>query len=125
DPSSEPIRISRFETALELLKAKAYEQTGDSSRALSTYRRIYFQAPAAGEAAEAASAIQRLGSSLAAANKDEAITRAERLFAAKRFSEAYDAYTTAFAAFANSGTPELQARRATAAANARRYPEAT
>src|SRR6185369_6558167 len=43
----------------------------------------------------------------------------------KRFSEAYDAYTNAFASFPASSTPAAQAKRAIAAANARRFPEAT
>jgi len=108
-------------TALSLT-AKSYEQT-DATRALGVYRRIYFFAPAAAESADAAAAITRLGSSLAPANAEEANTRAEKLFAAKRFSEAYDAYTDAMTRF--SGSPELQARRAISAANARRFPEAT
>src|SRR5207249_1032627 len=56
---------------------------------------------------------------------EEAITRAEKLFTAKRFSEAFDAYTDAFVRFPTSATPELQARRAIAASNARRYADAT
>ena len=79
-----------------LLAAKAYEQTGDSTRALANYRRVYFFAPASAEASEAATAITRLGSSNAPATADEAKARAEKLFAAKRYSEAYDAYTSLF-----------------------------
>jgi len=111
-------------TAL-LLTAKSYEQTGDTTRALAAYRRVYFFASASVESTEAAAALTRLSSSTSAANAEEAVTRAERLFAAKRFSEAYDAYTDAFTRFAATGTPERQARRATAAANARRYADAT
>jgi soluble lytic murein transglycosylase len=102
--------------------AKSYEQT-DATRALAAYRRIYFFAPASAESADAAAGITRLGSSLAPANADEANTRAEKLFMAKRYSEAYDAYTGALTRF--SGSPELQARRAISAANARRLPEAS
>jgi len=123
--NDEAIRIAKFDAAAELLRAKAYEQTGDQTRALATYRRIYFFAPASIEATEAASAIPRLGSSLSAANKDEAIPRAQNLFAAKRFGEAYDAYTSAFTAFTGSATPQLQSQRVIAAANARKYPEAS
>lgn len=107
-----------------LLAAKAYEQTGDPTRALANYRRTYFFAPASMEASEAASALARMSSSTAPATADEAITRAEKLFAGKRYSEAYDAYTTAFASFPNSASAALQAKRATAAANARRYADA-
>ena len=40
---------------------------------------------------------------------------AEKLFAAKHFGEAYDAYTDAFTRYPTSATPELQARRVVAA----------
>jgi peptidoglycan lytic transglycosylase len=110
-------------TAL-LLTAKAYDQT-DATRALAAYRRIYFFAPASTESSEAASAISRLGSSLAAASPDEANTRAERLFGAKRYGEAYDAYTEAFLRFPTAVTAELQSHRVIAAANARKFLEAT
>jgi soluble lytic murein transglycosylase len=111
-------------TAL-LLTAKAYEQTGDSTRALGSYRRLYFFAPASAEAGEAASAIARLGSSTAPASAEEAKSRAEKLFAAKRYSEAYDAYTSLFLGSPASATSELAARRVIAAANARRFAEAS
>jgi soluble lytic murein transglycosylase len=125
DPSEEAIRINYLDAAVDLAKAKAYEQTGDATRALASYRRIYFYAPASAEAAEAATAIPRLSSSLSPANQGEAITRAQKLFAAKRFSEAYDAYTQAFGSFPAAASPEGQANRVIAAANARRFPEAT
>jgi soluble lytic murein transglycosylase len=106
-----------------LLTAKAYEQT-DATRALAAYRRIYFFAPASAEASEAATAITRLNSSLAAASEDEANTRAEKLFAVKRYGEAYDAYTDAFLRFPTGVTAELQSHRVIAAANARKLTEA-
>ena len=124
DPSDDTIRIVSYDAALELMRAKAYEQTGNPTQALAAYRRVYFFVPSSAEASEAAAAIPRLNSSLSAANQAEAVARAHGLFAAKRFSEAYDAYTTAFASFAAAATPEGQANRAIAAANARRFPEA-
>jgi len=124
DPSNDSIRISSIEPAADLLKAKAYEQTGDSTRALAAYRRIYFYMPASPEAAEAATAIPRLNSSLSPANAGEAQTRAEKLFAGRRYSEAYDAYTTAFTAFPNTANSTTQSHRVIAAANARKYLEA-
>jgi predicted Zn-dependent protease len=54
-------------TAL-LVAAKAYEQTGDSTRALANYRRLYFYASTSTEAADAPAAINRLGSSTVPAN---------------------------------------------------------
>ena len=117
--------LEKDDAAALLLVAKAHEQTGDPTAALASYRRIYFFAPAAAEAAEAATSITRLNSTTAPANAEEASVRAAKLFTAKHFSEAFDAYTDAFTRFPSSATPELQARRAIAAANARRFPEAT
>src|SRR5258707_1450680 len=116
---------AKDDAAALLLTAKAYEQTGNWSGALASYRRICFFAPASAEAAEATTAITRLNSSTAPANAEEATTRAEKLFAAKRFSEAYDAYSNAFTSFPASTTPSLQEHRIIVAANARKFPEAT
>jgi soluble lytic murein transglycosylase len=114
---------AKDDAAALLLTAKAYEQSGSATGALAAYRRIYFFSPE--ESTEASSAMTRLNSALAPVNSEEAIGRAEKLFAAKRFSEAFDSYTDAFARFSNSATPELQARRAIAAANAKRFADAT
>lgn len=97
------------------LTAKAYEQKGDSIRALAAYRRIYFYAPASNESAEAASALARLNSIKAPVNNNEAITRANKLYEAKRYGDAADAYAESFARFpATAGTP-AQLRRGIAA----------
>ena len=115
---------AKDDAAALLLTAKAYEQTGNSTGALAAYRRIYFFAPASAEAAEATASIARLNSNAFPANTEEAIVRAENFFAAKRFSEAYDAYGNALASFPNSANATLQAHRVIAAANARKFPEA-
>jgi peptidoglycan lytic transglycosylase len=112
---------AKDDAAALLLTAKSYEQT-DATRALAAYRRIYFFAPASAESSEAAAAIMRLGSSLAAANAEEANARAEKLFSARRYGEAYDAYTDALSRF--PGSADAQARRVIAAANARKLTEA-
>ena len=128
-PAAAPVALRQLaakdDAAALQLTARAYEQTGNSSGALSSYRRIYFFAPASTEATEAASSLTRLSASTVPANAEEASARATKLFAAKHFSEAFDAYTDAFTRFPNTVTPELQARRSIAAANARRFPEAT
>ena len=116
---------AKDDPAALLLTAKAYEQTGNATNALAAYRRLYFFAPNSSEVGEAAAALTRLNSSTSAASAEEAVARAQKLFAAKRFSEAYDAYSDAFVHFPNSATPAGQANRAIAAANARRYPDAT
>ena len=109
-----------------LVTAKAHEQTGDSGRALAAYRRIYFHAPAAPEAAEAARSLARLGSPLAPASAADATARATKLYEAKRYGEAAAAFGDAFARFPATADTPSQLRRGIAAFNAgtNRLPEA-
>jgi soluble lytic murein transglycosylase len=109
-----------------LVTAKAHERTGDTNRALAAYRRIYFYAPAAPETTEAAAALTRLGSPLAPASPAEATTRANKLYEAKRYSEAAGAFGDAFARFPATADTPSQLRRGIAAFNAGtgRLPEA-
>lgn len=107
-----------------LATAKAYEQTSDSTRALASYRRLYFFAPASDEAAEAATAIPRLSSTLSPASVEEAITRADRLYSARKFNDAAAAYGEAFGRFPATATPQNQLRRGIAAHTARNTPDA-
>ena len=104
--------------------AKAYEQTSDNTRALASYRRLYFFAPEAPESGDAATAITRLESTVSPASAEEAMARADRLYAAKKFSDALTAYGEAFAKFPATATNENQLRRGIAASNARKTPEA-
>ncbi len=102
-----------------LLTAKAHERNSDTKSAVSAYRRLYFYAPASSESAEAASALSRLGSSTSAASAEEAITRAEKLYEARKFADATQAYGNAFASFGATANPETQLRRVIAATTAR------
>ena len=52
--------IAKDDSAALLATAKAYEQTGDSARALANYRRVYFFAPASVEVGEATAALPAL-----------------------------------------------------------------
>ena len=114
----------KADAAALLLTAKAYEQTNDPVRALAAYRRLYFYAPAAPESVEAASAITRLNSTPSPATSEEAIARADKFFEAKRWGDAVNAYTDAFARFPDSVNPQRQLRRGTAAVNAKRTTDA-
>ena len=107
-----------------LVTAKAYEQISDQTRALAAYRRLYFFAPESSESAEAATAITKLGSNVAPASAEEAITRANRLYAARKFNDALTAYGDAFAKFPITATTENQLRRGIAAYSLRKTPEA-
>lgn len=107
-----------------LLTAKAYEQTSDSAHALGSYRRLYFYAPASSESVEAAGAIVRLGSTLSPGSAGEAIARADRLYDAKRFADASQAYGEAFTRFPDSANARTQLRRVVAAASTRKTADA-
>ena len=102
-----------------LLSAKASERNSDASRAVASYRRLYFYAPASAESAEAAAALARLGSSTSASNAEEALTRAEKLYEARKFADASQAYGAAFGSFPATATPETQLRRVISASTAR------
>ena len=111
------------DAAALLISARAFAQSGDNASALDAYRRIYFFAPASAESAQAQTMIPQLGSTLAPANENEAKVRAEKLFDAKRYNDAYQAYSDALSRFPNLANTQNQLRRGIAAANARR-PEA-
>ena len=112
------------DAAALLTTAKAAEQTSDQTRALATYRRLYFFAPASTESADAATAITRLGSTTSPATTEEAITRAHRLYDAKKFNDAATAFADAFAKFPATASTENQLRRGIAAYSARKTPDA-
>ncbi len=107
-----------------LLTARAHERNSDSARAVASYRRLYFYAPASAESSEAAGALARLGSSTAASSASEALTRAEKLYEARKFADASQAYGDAFASFSATASPETQLRRVIAAATARKTADA-
>jgi soluble lytic murein transglycosylase len=112
------------DAAALLLTAKAYEATGDSTRAFASYRRIYFYSPAASESVEAEAKLTQLNSTTAPATNAEAVTRADKLFEARRYSDAVNAYTEAFTRFPTTQSAPLQLRRGIAASSARRTPDA-
>ena len=128
DNAAVPLLLKDFaqadDAAALLATAKAYEQTSDQTRALAAYRRLYFFAPDSAESAEAATAITRLGSTTSPATVEEAITRADRLHAAKKFADAFTAYGDAFAKFPATATNESQLRRGIAAYSGRKTTEA-
>ncbi|MGI8836743.1 MAG: transglycosylase SLT domain-containing protein [Pyrinomonadaceae bacterium] len=117
-------RLAKDDAAALLLSAKARAQAGDNAQALAAYRRIYFFAPASSESVEAAASIPQYSSSLSPATQEEAITRADKLYAARRFSESAQAYADAFAKFPLTNNPQAQLRRGIAAANARKTADA-
>ena len=107
-----------------LATAKAHDQSSDPTRALAMYRRLYFYAPDSDASDEASGPLTKLGSSTSPASPEEALTRADRLYVARKFGDAFTAYTIAVGAFPATATPQTQLRRGIAAYNARKLPEA-
>ena len=103
-------------TAL-LLTAKAFTQAADSARALVAYRRIYFFAPASAESTQAAIVIPQLNGTVLPFTADEAVARAEKLYDAKKYDEALQAYTDALMRFPVLTNPQNQLRRGISASN--------
>jgi soluble lytic murein transglycosylase len=103
-----------------LITARAYEAVGKADLAQQTYRRIYFYAPASQAAADSA----KPGAALQPASAQEASARANKLYDARRYSEAADAYATAFARFPTTADAPSRLRQGIAAFNAKRYAEA-
>jgi soluble lytic murein transglycosylase len=123
-PGRLQLLAAKDDAAALLLSAKAYEQTGDATRALAAYRRLYFYAPANAESAEAVTGIPRLGSSLSPASATEALARADKLYQAKRFADASQAYADAFAKFPATADAATQLRRLIASASGRKTADA-
>jgi soluble lytic murein transglycosylase len=114
----------KADAAALALSARAAEQASDQTRALAAYRRLYFYAPTSAESAEAATALTRLNSTTAPASAEEATTRADRLYEAKRYGDAFNAYTDGFASFPNTASPQAQLRRGISALYAKRTADA-
>ena len=88
------------------LLARAHEQASDPTRALQSYRRLYFYAPASAESAEAASCTFAFRKHVGPGSAEEALARADGLYQAKKFSDATQAYGDAFARFPGSQNSE-------------------
>jgi soluble lytic murein transglycosylase len=115
---------AKDDPAALLWTGRAAERMSDSTRALASYRRLYFFAPASDEAGDAAQAIVKLGSTTSPATEEEARQRAVRLYDSRKFADAVQAYGDAFAKYPNTANSENQLRRGIAAYNSRKTPEA-
>jgi soluble lytic murein transglycosylase len=106
------------------LTAKAYEAQADQADAIKYYRRVYFRAPGTAAAKEAETKLTSLAQPLVPQNADEQLSRANRLFAAKNFGEAANAYNTLAAAFPSAVNTGVMLRRVTSLASSGRMPDA-
>ncbi|HEV7682072.1 MAG TPA: transglycosylase SLT domain-containing protein [Pyrinomonadaceae bacterium] len=115
--------VTKDDPAALLLTARTYVAS-DPALALAAFRRLYFYAPTAAEAAVAATEIPRLGSTLSAANADEAMARADKFYESKRFLDAAQSYSDAFARFPDAATAKAQLRRVIATTSVKKTADA-
>jgi soluble lytic murein transglycosylase len=103
-----------------LLTAVAYSTQGKREDMERSFRRIFFYAPASAAAAESF----KPGAPYQPADAGEASARADKLYEAKRYADAADAYAVAFARFPATADSQSHLRHGVAAFNAKRYADA-
>ncbi|HXG86666.1 MAG TPA: transglycosylase SLT domain-containing protein [Pyrinomonadaceae bacterium] len=107
-----------------LLTAKSYESQNNQSNAVAFYRKVYFYGAGGDAGREAEAKLISLGQNLAPQTAEEILTRAAKLFAAEKYREAADAYSTAVLNFPNVSTPQTNLKRIKALTNSSRMSEA-
>ncbi len=110
--------------ASNLLTAKSYEAQGNQSDAIRFYRRVYFLGAGSDAAKEAEAKLTSLVQPLTPQSADEAIARAERLFAARNFAAAEKAYAELAAAYPAALTGGVRLKQLTTFSNLRKASEA-
>lgn len=94
-----------------LAVAKAYEQSGNQSQAVSFYRKVYFYGAGTSASKEAEVKLAALAQPLTPLTAEEIQTRAGKLFDAGNFAEAQKAYDNLAANFPTAATPAVQLKR--------------
>ncbi len=106
------------------LTAKAHEASGNQAEAVKFYRRVYFYAAGTNAAKEAEAKLTALAQSLSPQTAEEALARADRLYAAKKYSDAQAAFAGLIAGFPAAATPEVHLKRLIASVNLKNMTEA-
>ena len=107
-----------------LLTAQALETQGRQPDAVKYYRSTYFYGAGSNPAKEAETKLTALSQPLTPQNAEEAVARAEKLFAAKRYADAVTAYSDLAANFPAAQTPQVILHRVTILASIPRMSDA-
>jgi soluble lytic murein transglycosylase len=94
-----------------LWTAKSFEAQGNQANALNFYRKVYFYGAGSDAAKEAEAKLTLASQSLMPQTAEEIQTRAEKFFAAKKYTEAQTAYSSLILSFPNAATPQIHLRR--------------
>ena len=108
----------------DLLIAQAHEALGNSADAVAFYRRVYFFGAGTDAAKEAEARLVALSQPLTPQSADEALQRADLLFAARNFPDAEKAYSELSNAYPTALGPAVRLRQLTTFSNLRKALEA-
>jgi soluble lytic murein transglycosylase len=100
-----------------LLTAKAFDASTNQNEAIKYYRKAYFYGAGTDAAKEAEAKLTSLGQALVPQNPEEAQARADKLYNARRYSDAAAAYADLAANFPAIVNPQIQLKRITALSN--------
>jgi soluble lytic murein transglycosylase len=100
---------------------RAAERVGESDVARQAYARVYFEWPASSDADEARRALERMGAFAAESTLERAVSRADRLFEANRWSDAWRAYQAVLPRLSGADRDRVQLRFGIAEVRAGRH----
>ncbi|CAN5655637.1 hypothetical protein BH18ACI1_BH18ACI1_03870 [soil metagenome] len=107
-----------------LLTAKSFEAQGNLAQAIAFYRHTYFYGAGENAAVEAEAKLKELNQPLTAQTAEELSARADKLYNARNYTEAVNAYTNLLTNFQNTGSPQVNLKRLIAYSNLRKPSEA-
>ncbi|CAN5620025.1 transglycosylase SLT domain-containing protein [soil metagenome] len=107
-----------------LLTAKSYEAQANQAQAVNFYRQAYFYGAGENAAVEAEAKLRELNQPLTAQTAEELAARADKLYAAKNYAEAVNAYTDLLTNFQKTSSPQINLKRLIAYSNLRKPSEA-
>jgi soluble lytic murein transglycosylase len=107
-----------------LLTAKSYEQALNQPEAIRFYRKVYFYGAGTNAAKETEAKLTSLGQNITPTTAEEIQTRAEKLYAAKNYTEAAKSFDTLLLQFPASNSPAIQLKRIVIFSNLKQMPNA-
>jgi len=107
-----------------LLSARAYEAQGETSQAATYFRRTYISNPGTDAAKQAELKLLALGETVQPRTPEERVLYADRLSAAKKYSDAAESYRALAIDFPGAMTTAVRLRQMTALAGAGKAAEA-
>ncbi|CAN5289910.1 hypothetical protein BH20ACI1_BH20ACI1_24540 [soil metagenome] len=107
-----------------LLTAKSYEAQGNEAESIKFYRQTYFYGAGTNAAKDAEAKLKLLNQPLDALTAEEISIRADKLYAAKNYTEAVKSYTDLLTNFPNTSNPQINLKRVISYSNLRKPSDA-